>query len=135
MTSLRAAFRLLSLLVLLAAGATAATGGEVQLRSGACLYAGHPHHCTRLGTFDYRTVRDATPEWQTICRERVQPGSARHHLLLQALHERLVAEALVVARLNGCDLIVRHDDLKPGSTGTAAPIDVTAMLAQRVAQP
>jgi hypothetical protein len=83
----------------------------VGLASGAVAYVGSGGFCSRPATFDFAAVRAATPEWREIQRDGVSEGSARHSLLKAALHERIVAAAQRVAKLQGYDLIVRVGDI------------------------
>lgn len=83
----------------------------VELTASAVTFYGSAANCTRPAVIDYVQVRDQTPEWRTIRREGVSPGSARYNLLVAEMDQRIKAAVAKAARQQGCDLVVRQGDI------------------------
>lgn len=71
-----------SSIALLALGATSLRAQGVELEKSSMVLCGSSSNCPRPATIDYETVRNATPEWQTIRSDGVRQGSARYALLM-----------------------------------------------------
>lgn len=91
-------------------GVLAAQG--VELKSSATTYYGTAGSCTQPATIDYDSVRDATPEWQTIRSEGVRKGSARYELLISEMNARIVRAVRLAAEESGRDCVVGKRDIK-----------------------
>ncbi len=113
------------------ATALALTGASVraqgvELDKFANVVCGYANNCTRPATIDYTSVRESTPEWQTIRDDGVRQGSARHTLLLARMNQRIKAAAERVASAAGHDLVVRQGDIADARGQTV--VDITGQV-------
>ena len=92
--------------------AVVASAQGVTLRSNSVVFYGSPTTCSQPATIDYKKVRTATPEWQTIRSKGVRKGSARYALLISAMNSRLKRACQSVAEGAGRDCVVRKGDIK-----------------------
>ncbi len=86
-------------------------GLGVTLQNGAFTYLGSGSFCTSPATIDPERVTAATKEWLEIQRDGVREGSARHTMLKNAMHDRVIAACRKAAKAQGCDLVVRAGDI------------------------
>ncbi len=104
----RAALTLVATLML----AIVAGAQGIKLRNRAVVFYGSPTTCSQPATVDYKKVRKATPEWQTIRSEGVRKGSARYALLISAMNSRLKRACKSAAEAQGRDCVVRDGDIQ-----------------------
>ena len=109
---------------------TVAAPGQVELRNGASALHGSASNSTAPASIDFRKVKKATPEYQTIRSEGVAKGSARHALLTSKMHERIRAACREVAQTEGNDCVVKKRDVENdnGHTVTDATKAVVAAI-------
>ena len=99
---------------------------QVRLTDRATVYFGSPINSSAPATISFRTIRNATPEWQQIESQGIRRGSARYRLLVQQMHRRICKAADRVAGERGLDLVVRKKDIT--DAGGHQPIDITSAL-------
>ena len=119
-----------SSIALLALGATSLRAQGVELEKSSMVLCGSSSNCTRPATIDYETVRNATPEWQTIRSDGVRQGSARYALLMARVGQRLASVANAVAGDQGHDLVVRAGDIA-GDRGQTV-VDITDLILEEL---
>lgn len=98
----------LFLFVLLSASATA----QVTLKKGAKVYHGSAANTTAPATIKEKKVRAATPEWQKIEDEGIDPQSARGKQLITKMNNRISQAIKSVADAESRDMVTRKKDLK-----------------------
>ena len=74
---------------------SAAACAQVTLQKGAVVYTGSPANTTAPATIAETKVRAATPEWQKIEDEGIDPQSARGKQLITRMNSR-ISKAVVV---------------------------------------
>ena len=92
--------------------AVVASAQGIRLRSSSVVFYGSPTSCTQPATIDYKKVRTATPEWQTIRSQGVRKGSGRYDLLISRMNTRVNRACKSAAMAIGRDCVVRKGDIK-----------------------
>ena len=85
---------------------------QVTLRKGAVVYHGSSANTTAPATVDEKKVRAATPEWQKVKSEGIDPDSARGKQLITRMNKRIRKAVKRIADSESCDLVTRKKDLK-----------------------
>jgi hypothetical protein len=85
---------------------------QVTLRRGAVVYHGSSANTTAPATVNEKKVRNATPEWQKIESDGIDPESARGKQLITKMNKRIRRVVKRIADSESCDLVTRKKDLK-----------------------
>lgn len=86
--------------------------GQVTLEKGAVVYQGSAANTSAPATIKEDEVRDATPEWQKIEDEGIDPDSARGRQLIAKMNKRIRSAVKSVAGAESRDMVTREKDLK-----------------------
>jgi hypothetical protein len=84
---------------------------QVTLKRGAVTYHGSACNTTAPATIDESRVRDATPEWQKIQGNGIDPDSAQGKQLVAQMNTRIRDAVRSVAAAESRDLVVRKGDI------------------------
>lgn len=84
---------------------------QVKVKRGAVVYTGSASNTSAPATVDEKTIRDATPEWQTIQDEGIDPSSARGKQLIVKMNQRIREAVRTVASSESRDMVTRKKDL------------------------
>ena len=101
-----------ALSTLLACLCAAPAFAQVTLKRGAVVYCGSAANTSAPATVDHEKVRDATPEWQKIENEGIDPDSARGRQLITKMNSRIRKAVRSVATDEGRDLVTRESDVQ-----------------------
>jgi Skp family chaperone for outer membrane proteins len=82
--------------------------------------------CQKPAEVDYRALQEATPEFKTIERERLQKGSARYEILMAKMTQRVGVAVKEIARQQGYDCVVVKGSVKNANGLTV--VDATAAV-------
>ncbi|MFO1053020.1 MAG: hypothetical protein U1F36_12470 [Planctomycetota bacterium] len=102
----------------------------IELKSAATVWSGSASTCSQPATIRFDSVRDATPEWQTIRSEGVKKGSARYSLLISQMNDRIRDACQKVADDQSRDCVVSDGDIK--SSNGLTPIDITSSVVTKL---
>jgi hypothetical protein len=91
---------------------SATVSAQVTLKKGAVVYHGSAANTTAPATVVEEKVRAATPEWQMIEDEGIDPQSARGKQLITRMNTRINKAVKSVADAESCDMVTRKKDLK-----------------------
>tara|TARA_R110002072_G_scaffold302737_2_gene488227 strand:- start:55623 stop:56003 length:381 start_codon:yes stop_codon:yes gene_type:complete len=98
--------------LLLFACLASVVSAQVTLKKGAVVYLGSAANTTAPAAVVEKKVRAATPEWQKIEYQSIDPGSARGKQLISRMNERIRKAVRSVANSESHDLVTRKKDLK-----------------------
>lgn len=119
---------IVSLFMFAALSTTAAA--QVTLKKGAKVYHGSAANTTAPATVKETKVRAATPEWQKIEDEGIDPQSARGKQLITKMNSRISRAIKSVADAESRDMVTRKKDLKD-DRGRAVE-DLTAKVIAKI---
>lgn len=85
---------------------------QVTLKKGAVVYHGSAANTTAPASVKEKKVRAATPEWQKIEDEGIDPDSARGKQLITRMNKRIRKAVKSVAQAESRDLVTRKKDMK-----------------------
>ncbi|MFK7742224.1 MAG: hypothetical protein AB8H80_18060 [Planctomycetota bacterium] len=85
---------------------------QVTLKKGAVVYCGSASNTSAPATVDHKKLRAATPEWQKIEANGIDPDSARGRQLISKMNKRIRKAVQSVANAESRDLVTRESDLK-----------------------
>jgi hypothetical protein len=91
---------------------SAAASAQVTLKKGAVVYTGSAANTTAPATVNEKKVRAATPEWQKIVDEGIDPQSARGKQLITRMNSRINQAVESIADSESKDMVTRKKDLK-----------------------
>jgi Skp family chaperone for outer membrane proteins len=109
---------------------SAAVSAQVTLKKGAVVYHGSAANTTAPATLSEKTVRAATPEWQKIESEGIDPQSARGKQLITKMNSRINKAVKSVADAESCDMVTRKKDLKDDRGRTVT--DLTDLVVAKI---
>jgi len=84
---------------------------QVKVKRGAVVYTGSASNTSAPATVDEKKLREATPEWQTIKDEDIDPSSARGKQLIVKMNKRIREAVKSVASNESRDMVTRKKDL------------------------
>lgn len=90
---------------------TASLAAQVTVVRGAVVYHGSASNTTAPATVVEKDLRDATPEWQQILDESIDPDSARGKQLIVKMNQRIRQAVKAVAASESRDMVTRKKDL------------------------
>ena len=109
---------------------SATASAQVTLRRGAVVYTGSAANTTAPATVNAKKVRDATPEWQKIESEGIDPQSARGKQLITRMNSRISKAVKRVADSESKDMVTRKKDLKDDRGRTVT--DLTSKVVAKI---
>jgi Skp family chaperone for outer membrane proteins len=109
---------------------SAVAAAQVTLRRGAKVYHGSAANTTAPATVKETKVRAATPEWQKIEDEGIDPQSARGKQLITRMNSRISKAIEVVADSERCDMVTRKKDMKDNRGRTV--VDLTSKVIDKI---
>ena len=114
----------------LVASLTVAVAAQVTVRKGAKVYHGSAANTTAPATVKESKVRAATPEWQKIKGEGIDPQSARGKQLITKMNSRISRAIKSVADVESRDMVTRKKDLKDDRGRTV--VDLTDKVIDKI---
>lgn len=84
---------------------------QVKVKRGAVVYTGSASNTSAPATVDEKKLREATPEWQAIKDEDIDPSSARGKQLIVKMNKRIREAVKSVASNESRDMVTRKKDL------------------------
>lgn len=103
---------------------------QVTLKKRAVVYTGSAANTTAPATVSEKKVRAATPEWQKIQSQGIDPQSARGKQLITRMNARISKAVKSVADSESCDLVTRAKDLKDDRGRTVT--DLTDLVVAKI---
>lgn len=98
--------------IFLTAFLAGAASAQVTLKRGAVVYTGSAANTTAPATVDEMELREATPEWQKIEDQGIDPESARGKQLITKMNKRIRSAVQSIATVEGRDLVTRKKDME-----------------------
>lgn len=109
---------------------SATASAQVTLRKGAVVYTGSAANTTAPAVVNEKKVRAATPEWQKIVDEGIDPQSARGKQLITRMNLRIKQAIESIADSESKDMVTRKKDLKDDRGRTV--IDLTSKVVAKI---
>ena len=109
---------------------SATASAQVTLRKGAVVYTGSAANTTAPAVVNEKKVRAATPEWQKIVDEGIDPQSARGKQLITRMNLRINQAIESIADSESKDMVTRKKDLKDDRGRTV--IDLTSKVVAKI---
>ena len=109
---------------------SATASAQVTLRKGAVVYTGSAANTTAPAIVTEKKVRAATPEWQKIVDEGIDPQSARGKQLITRMNLRINQAIESIADSESKDMVTRKKDLKDDRGRTV--IDLTSKVVAKI---
>ena len=121
---------ILILSLFLSAALATTAHAQVTLKKRAVVYTGSAANTTAPATVSEKKVRAATPEWQKIQGEGIDPQSARGKQLITRMNARISKAVKSIADSESCDLVTRAKDLKDDRGRTVT--DLTDLVVAKI---
>lgn len=109
---------------------SATASAQVTLKRGAVVYTGSAANTTAPATVNEKKVRAATPEWQKIEDQGIDPQSARGKQLITRMNSRISKAVKSVADSESKDLVTRNKDMKDDRGRTVT--DLTSKVVAKI---